>query len=110
MVTEDFARNRLALREPPSNAMSLGPNQASWVVCQLGARMHYAVPRILQEADLLERFCTDICADDSWPRLLKLIPNFLRPVELKRLIGRKSEIFNMERTLSYPWFGLAYYL
>ena len=32
------------------------------VVSQLGARMHYAVPRILHQAGRLERLYTDICA------------------------------------------------
>ncbi|MEA2780603.1 MAG: hypothetical protein QOK29_2147, partial [Rhodospirillaceae bacterium] len=35
----------------------------SYVVAQLGARMHYAVPRILHAADQLDHFFTDISAD-----------------------------------------------
>jgi len=40
------------------------------LVAQLGARMHYAVPRILHEAGALDRFFTDICATGAWARTL----------------------------------------
>jgi hypothetical protein len=32
---------------------------ARFIVAQLGARMHYAVPRIFHEAGILERLYTD---------------------------------------------------
>ena len=40
------------------------------LVAQLGARMHYAIPRMLHEAGMLEHFYTDICAVKGWPSLL----------------------------------------
>ena len=33
------------------------------IVAQIGARHGYAVPEVLEQAELLERFYTDICAD-----------------------------------------------
>ena len=51
----------------------------SVMVAQLGARMHYAVPRILERVGLLERLYTDICAQKGWPRWLRMVPSALRP-------------------------------
>jgi hypothetical protein len=51
----------------------------SYAVAQLGARRHYAVPRILHGAGLLDRFYTDICATKSPLKALDLIPERLRP-------------------------------
>ena len=63
-------------------------NPHRFIVGQLGARMHYAVPRILHSAGMLERFYTDICAVRGWPRLLKAVPAPLRPAPVRRLLGR----------------------
>ncbi len=57
-------------------------------VAQLGARMHYAVPRILHAAGMLERFFTDTTATGPWARALKAVPEQLRPMGLRRLLGR----------------------
>jgi len=77
-------------------------------VAQLGARMHYAVPRIYQRADMLEQFFTDVCAEQGWPRLLKGIPHFLRPASLQRLLERIPEEIPPDRITTFPWFGLRY--
>ena len=58
-----------------------------FLVAQLGARRHYAIPRMLHEGDLLKRFCTDICAVKGWPRLLRVLPIGLQPRGLRRLLG-----------------------
>lgn len=58
------------------------------LVAQLGARMHYAVPRMLEDAGLLEHFYCDICALKGWPRVLRFVPSALRPKALRRLAGR----------------------
>ncbi len=39
----------------------------SVVVSQLGARMHYAVPRIFASREKLAHFYTDICALQGGP-------------------------------------------
>ena len=60
-----------------------------FVVAQIGARRGYAVPAILDQAGLLERFYTDICGDLGWGRRIaraRYIPG-LRS-SLSRLAGR----------------------
>jgi glycosyltransferase involved in cell wall biosynthesis len=79
-----------------------------FVVAQLGARMHYAVPRILHRAGLLERLYTDICARKGWPRLLEHWPRALRPARLQRLIGRVPEGIPASRITAFNGFGLSY--
>ncbi|MES2505730.1 MAG: glycosyltransferase family 4 protein [Verrucomicrobiota bacterium] len=41
-----------------------------FIVAQTGARRGYAVPAILQEADMLETFHTDVCGNAGWGRWL----------------------------------------
>lgn len=80
-----------------------------WVVCQLGARMHYAVPRFLHQAGLLERFYTEIYAAHGWARLLGTLPEKWRPAGLHRLLGRVATELPCKLIKSYPLFGLTYY-
>ena len=80
----------------------------SVVVAQLGARMHYAVPRIFYGAGLLERLYTDISAVKGWPRLLQLLPTALRPSLMERLMTRIPEGIPSDRITAFTNFGLAY--
>jgi len=80
----------------------------SIVVAQLGARMHYAVPRILDRAGLLEHFYTDICANKGWPRWLSLLPRRLRPTRVQRLLSRVPEGIPASRITAFTDFGLEY--
>jgi glycosyltransferase involved in cell wall biosynthesis len=80
----------------------------SLVVAQLGARMHYAVPRLLERAGLLERLYTDICAVKDWPRLLRLIPPALRPGGVQRLLGRDPKGIPARRITAFTAFGYDY--
>ncbi len=81
-----------------------------WICCQLGARMHYAVPRLLQAAGWLERFYTDIYAGQAgWPRLLAALPEKCAPSGIRRLLGRATAGLPDEHIKSYPFFGVAYY-
>ncbi len=74
-----------------------------FLVAQLGARMHYAIPQMLNEAGMLSAFYTDICAVKNWPRLLSWVPRYLQPQGLRRLLGRiphevpKQKIHTMTR-------------
>lgn len=79
-------------------------------VAMLGARMHYAVPRLLHEAGLLERFYTDsYVGNKPWlKRALSAIPEPLRPSEIKRWLGRSDVILPPERVTSFEWLGLWY--
>ncbi len=77
-------------------------------VAQLGARMHYAVPRILERAGMLHAFFTDICADKDWIPALQLVPPFLRPAPLKRLLARKTGV-SRRKTVAFTSLGLEYH-
>ena len=79
-----------------------------FAVSQLGARMHYAVPRILNSAGLLERFFTDICAQKGWPRLLRLVPGAWQPAGAHRLSGRIVEGVPAGLVTAFNSFGLEY--
>jgi len=80
----------------------------SVTVTQLGARMHYAVPRILYYNGLLEHFYTDICATKGWPKYLNLIPSKIRNEPLSRLTGRVPSGIPEGAITTFPNFGLEY--
>jgi hypothetical protein len=80
----------------------------TYIVAQLGARMHYAVPKILQESGQLEKLYTDICAVKGWPRMLSLIPNFMRPLTVTRLLSRIPHGINPNSIVAFNQFGYAY--
>jgi glycosyltransferase involved in cell wall biosynthesis len=79
----------------------------TYVVCQLGARMHYAVPRFLHGAGRLERFHTDLYAKRWWARGVESLPEAWRPAALRRLIGRGTELPD-RLVRSYSALGLLY--
>ena len=94
---------------PVLQAMSAAANEKiSWVVCQLGARMHYAVPRVLWDARRLSRLYTDICAVRGWPNLARLTPSSLRPAGLRRLLGRVPKEIPRSRVVAFTSFGWEY--
>jgi len=70
--------------------------------------MHYAVPRILQEAGMLDRFFTDICAVKGWPRLLSRVPYRYCSQPLRRFLGRTVAGVPPEKIVAFAGFGLAY--
>ena len=74
----------------------------------MGARMHYAVPRILEAAGLLDHFYTDICASKGWPRLLRLLPRSVLPGSLQRLAERLPEGVPGLRIRAFNSFGIEY--
>jgi glycosyltransferase involved in cell wall biosynthesis len=71
--------------------------------------MHYAIPRMLNEAGMLAHFYTDICANVGWPRLAGLIPERHRPLSLRRLLGRIPEGIPSDRITTFPGFALQYW-
>ena len=77
-------------------------------VAQLGARMHYAVPRILHNGGQLHRLYTDICASTGFPSSLHWIPKRLRPGPLERLLDRVPHGVPPERITTFPRFGMQY--
>jgi len=79
-----------------------------YAVALLGARMHYAVPRILAQAGQLERFFTDLSAAHGWPRLLSLVPGALRPGGLCRLLSRVVAGVPTAQVTAFNIFGWRY--
>jgi hypothetical protein len=77
-------------------------------VAQLGARMHYAVPRILSEAGLLDRLYMDFCASNGWPRLFTLLPPYLRPASIRRMLGRVPEGIPSSQIVAFNGLGREY--
>jgi glycosyltransferase involved in cell wall biosynthesis len=76
-------------------------------VAQLGARMHYAVPRILQNAGMLHRLYTDACATKGLPRLLRnIITKGLRPAPLRRLLERIPKGIPPSKVTAFTSFGV----
>jgi len=71
--------------------------------------MHYAVPKILHDAGLLHYFYTDICAIKGWPRALRIIPPFIRPAPLRRLLARQPSAVPQEKIVAFNNFGLEYF-
>lgn len=71
----------------PANGETPAPPRV--LVAQIGARRHYAVPRILHQAGMLGCLHMDICATKSWPGLLnRFLPERFRVGGLRRLLGR----------------------
>lgn len=77
------------------------------VASQIGARMHYAVPRILHSHGLLERLYTDICATKGWPKLLGYVPDRMMPATARRLAGRIPKGVPEDRITTFDGMGLA---
>lgn len=79
-------------------------------VAMLGARRHYAVPRLLHEAGLLDRFFTDsYIGNKPWLEAgLRVLPASTRPVAVSRWLGRKSDALPGEKVVSFEWLGLWY--
>ncbi|MBM7331130.1 glycosyltransferase family 4 protein [Brucella intermedia] len=80
--------------------------EGSVVVSQLGARRHYAVPRIFANNQRLAHFYTDICAFQGWPRLLGNVPPNALPSSVRRLVGRKPQGIPLKQMTTFPVFGL----
>src|SRR5579862_5106552 len=79
-----------------------------YLVAQIGARMHYAVPRILEQERWLARLYTDICAAKGWPWLLRSLPTSCRPVGLQRLLGRLPVGVPSKKIHAFTSFGWSY--
>ncbi len=79
-------------------------------MAQLGARRHYAVPRIMEEAGLLNLFFTDFWLPKRWDSRLRLLPPRLSPAGLKRVAGRRSNGVPDAKIVSFPALGCEYAL
>lgn len=77
-------------------------------VAQLGSRMHYAVPKILADHNLLGQFFTDICSDKFPFSILNRIPSVYLPNAVKRFTTRKVGINNAQ-VVHFPTLGIHYF-
>lgn len=77
-------------------------------VAQMGARRHYAVPRILYSAGLLGRLFTDICAVKGWPAIFGVVPPAALPASLRRLRERVPTGIPVRCITTFDWVGLQY--
>jgi glycosyltransferase involved in cell wall biosynthesis len=82
--------------------------RSNFAVAMLGARMHYAVPRILHRERRLRRLFTDLCATRGALRLFNLWPTNLRPSALQRLLNRSPKDVPTELIRAYTRLGLVY--
>jgi glycosyltransferase involved in cell wall biosynthesis len=81
-----------------------------FAVAQIGARMHYAVPRMLYQAGMLEQFYTDIYANDAWLQILTAVPARIMPAVLRRLSSRRAEGLPNDCVTAFNSLGLRYSL
>jgi hypothetical protein len=70
--------------------------------------MHYAVPRILHAAGMLEYFYTDFSAIAGWSRMLNWIPAALQPALVRRLLDRTPKGVPREKVTAFNALGLEY--
>lgn len=77
-------------------------------VAQIGARMHYAVPRIFSEAGLLETLFTDLCATHGLWRFLDHVPSKILPAPIRRIVARKPRGVEIDKVVSFNSLGLSY--
>lgn len=74
----------------------------------LGARRHYAVPRLLYEAGLLERFFTDnYIGNKPWlESILHSVPERRAPRSLLQWLGRKDAALPADKVSSFEALGI----
>ncbi|MGB7293158.1 MAG: glycosyltransferase family 4 protein [Thermodesulfobacteriota bacterium] len=78
-------------------------------VAMLGARMHYALPKLFHEAGMLGKFYTDIyLGNKPWlERLLNVIPSNSKI--LQKLSARRETAIPPEKVVSFDILGLSYW-
>lgn len=77
-----------------------------FIVAQLGARMHYAVPEIFQQNDLLKKFYTDLYFfNHHFFTPFRLNNNYL----VKKFISRRSKVLYDNLVSHFLILGLLYY-
>ncbi len=78
-------------------------------VAQLGARMHYAVPRIFAGSGCLTRLYTDLYAGSGFSRKLSNAAPALLPASLRKFGGRRGVGLPAEAVTSFGLLGLKYW-
>ena len=83
-------------------------SKPTYIVAQLGARMHYAVPEVIHEAGMLGKFFTDISALHNGLPLLNCLPAHFRPHRLNRLMSRRPMGLPHGLVRAFPLLGMEY--
>ncbi|MGA7579035.1 MAG: glycosyltransferase family 4 protein [Desulfobaccales bacterium] len=83
------------------------------IVAQIGARMHYAVPLLLQRAGMLAHFYTDAYSGPgSWLhyplRVASMLPKKLWGNPLTSLISRCDSEIPVNKITAFNWLGFKY--
>jgi len=78
------------------------------IVAQLGARMNYAVPRVLFRANMLARLYTDLYATPVVGRLVRLLPGPFKPALARRLLARAADGIPSSLVTPFWRFGCQY--
>ncbi len=73
----------------------------------MGARMHYAVPRMLHSAGMLDHLFTDICSVKGWPKLFSFLPESFKNEGVRRLLGRTPNEIPGQKITAFNSFGLG---
>lgn len=79
-------------------------------VTQLGARMHYAIPRIFSQHGMLKQFYTDTYVGNK-PLVKALLTNatrISRRSSLTKLLGRDAQHIPRREVTSFDWLGFEY--
>lgn len=91
--------------------MSDMPVTPRFAVAQIGARMHYAVPALLERAGVLDRLYTDLCSEVGWVKWLeRTVPQRLAPASVQRLLGRRVSGVPRDKITCFSGFGLRRFL
>lgn len=87
------------------------PCKPSISVAMLGARMHYAVPAILENGGMLDYFYTDAYVGNKpWLiRCLDFLPKTVCGQVTERLRNRVSPLIPAEKVISYDFLGMWYW-
>lgn len=79
-----------------------------FVVCVIGARLDYAIPRILQDRGWLHRYYTDLHANHWVLAWLRTLPVGLFPVPLRRFLTRQIPGVPPNKIKALTRFGVEY--
>lgn len=85
-------------------------SESRYIVALLGARMHYAVPRILASSGMLGRLFTDFSAASGWPALLAKFPHRILPALVRRMLDRIPSGVAPGLITAFNRFGIEYAL
>ena len=99
--------------DPSRNGMVLENNKPQVMVAQMGARMHYAVPLILHRAGMLAQFFTDTYVGPGsilhfFQKLSSWVPEPIKPLAVKRLLGRNAQGLPAEKVTAFNLLGVRY--